>query len=106
MSEQSERRTTGRFGRRRVLGGIGASGLAAAVAVFGKGSPAFAGNWYCCNLIFHPPNMSMSACQSSHGENESWYTWTCARSASLDCACCEHKRYGSTVGSAGTCYHA
>ncbi len=52
--------------RRGVLRGIGAGGLAAAVAVFAKGSPAQAANWECCNLVYVPPNVSLSNCLASN----------------------------------------
>jgi hypothetical protein len=93
-------------GRRRLLGGVGAGGLAAAVAVFGRSAPAFAGNYRCCNLVYNPPNMSISECKYTSGSYTSYYNWYCS-SGYLQCQCCEHKVYtgGSwrTTGSAGSC---
>ena len=92
------------MGRRRLLAGIGASGLAAAIAVFGRGTAAQAANYGCCTLIYNPPNMSLGSCQSVRSENEGYYTWYCSINNNRDCACCEHYRYGRVVGSAGVCY--
>jgi len=59
--------------RRRLLAGVGASGLAAAAAVFGRGTPAHAANWGCCDLWFAPPNISYSECVS----RSSHWVWQC-----------------------------
>jgi len=89
-----------RVGRRRLLGGLGAGGLAAAAAIFGRSSPAHAANWQCCNLVYAPPNISMSACLSARH-----YVWTCSMgSGGLWCQCCErYSSSGSINGSAGSC---
>ena len=100
MSEEKPK-----VGRRRLLAGAGASGLAVAIAVFGRATAAQAYSYGCCGLAM-APNMTLSACQTSHGENEWWYTWYCALSNNRDCACCEHYRYGNIVGSAGLCYYS
>ncbi|CCH20658.1 hypothetical protein [Micromonospora lupini] len=88
--------------RRGVLRGIGAGGLAAAVAVFAKGSPAQAANWNCCTLDYVPPNISMTTCL-----NASHYVWTCTFGTVgpiYRCQCCERKRAdGSYNASAGKC---
>lgn len=85
--EKRPRMIRQKIGRRRILGGIGASGLAAAVATFAQSTPAFAVYQGCCGLA-HPPgdpkNVSYSNCQSHGG-----YIWTCA-SGTLSCACCEY----------------
>ncbi|MEV4756496.1 hypothetical protein AB0J86_15475 [Micromonospora sp. NPDC049559] len=88
--------------RRGVLRGIGAGGLAAAVAVFAKGSPAQAANWECCNLVYVPPNVSLSNCLASNH-----YVWTCTFGTVgpyYRCQCCEKKNSsGTTIGSASGC---
>ncbi|MBF9132831.1 hypothetical protein I0C86_28310 [Plantactinospora sp. S1510] len=86
-------------GRRRIFAGIGASGLAAAVAVFGRSGPAAAAYAYaCCSLEFHP-TMSVSACKSG-----SHYVWHCWHAGYVRCQCCEAKdSYGHTVASAYSC---
>jgi hypothetical protein len=81
-----------RVGRRRLLGGVGASGLAAAVAVFGRSSPAFAGNYGCCNLYVSPPNISYATCTTS-STTLSYYNWSCS-SGGYSCQCCEQYVYG------------
>jgi len=100
-------RSTGRtrsVGRRRLFAGVGAGGLAAAVAVFGRGAPAFATNYGCCNLVHYPPNMSLSECKYTSGSYTWYYNWTCT-SGRQTCQCCEHHIYGVSApnGSAGSC---
>jgi hypothetical protein len=91
-------------GRRRLLAGAGASGLAAAMAVFGRGTPAFAANWHCCNLVHNPPNMSFSSCTTTSGSYDHYYNWYCTERY-LRCQCCEHYINGVSTpnGSAGKC---
>ncbi|MFJ8544422.1 hypothetical protein ACIRFH_20785 [Streptomyces sp. NPDC093586] len=76
-----------RLGRRRVLGGLGASGLVAAAGVFSSASPAAADSDNCCNLA-HPPGTSgyttMTYCRAHLG-----YLWSCSMSGTLHCSCCE-----------------
>jgi len=90
---------SGSFGRRRILAGIGASGVAAAVAVFGRSGPADAiGGYGCCNLQY-PPSVSVSSCL-----NGRHYVWYCGLNE-LQCQCCEVKDpYGNNIRSAYTCY--
>ena len=93
--------------RRRVLGGLGAGGLAAAMTVFGK-SAAYAGGgqWQCCYLACGAPTVSMSTCL-----NANHYVWSCTTSGGfLWCRCCEI--YGTRAGcccgykqSAGSCQY-
>jgi hypothetical protein len=75
-----------RTGRRRLLAGIGASGLTAAVATFTRATPALAADQGCCHLA-HPPgdpnNVSYSWCQA-----HATYIWNC-HLGTRDCACCE-----------------
>jgi hypothetical protein len=75
-------------GRRRILAGLGASGLAAAAATFTRGTPALAADEGCCGLA-HPPGtsgyVSYSYCQAHHS-----YIWNCSI-GTRDCACCETK---------------
>ena len=76
-----------RSGRRRILAGIGASGLAAAVATFSRATSASAaGDQGCCGLENPPgdPNFrSYSWCQARAS-----YIWNCTV-GTRDCACCE-----------------
>lgn len=89
-------------GRRRILGGLGASGLAAAVAVFGRSSPAFAENFGCCSLYFDPPNISYPVCTTVTA-TLSYYLWNCS-TPQWSCKCCEQYVYGVYLtGSAGKC---
>jgi hypothetical protein len=60
-------------GRRTLLAGAGASGLAMAAAVFGRGSPALAANYGCCQLAFNPPNVSYATCRDANYN----YIWNC-----------------------------
>jgi hypothetical protein len=92
-----------RIGRRRLLAGAGASGLAAAVTVFGRPGAALAANYGCCNLVYSPPNISMSSCKNVSQEKFTYYLWKCTTSSGRTCYCCEHKVYGTTTGSAATC---
>jgi hypothetical protein len=100
MSRSSgSKREAGSFGRRRILAGIGASGVAAAVAVFGRSGAADAIPGYgCCNLQYRP-TVSVSSCLS--GKH---YVWYCGLNE-LQCQCCEVKdSSGSNIRSAYTCY--
>ena len=94
--------TKHRAGRRRVLAGAGASGLAMAAAVFGRSSPANAANWECCTLEFVPPNVSYSNCI-----NSPHYVWQCTFGTVWPvyrCNCCEKKNgSGTIIGSASRC---
>lgn len=100
MSELAPRNTRR---RRFVLGGLGASGLAAAMTVFGK-TPAYAANWQCCNLACGRRTVSMSTCLNSHH-----YVWSCTTSGGfLWCRCCEIYGSGCCCGyraSAGSCQY-
>ena len=86
-------------GRRRILAGIGASGLAAAVAVFGRSGAANAiPGFGCCNLAFTPTGSVSSCLNGNH------YVWYCGLNE-LQCQCCEVKNSsGSYTRSAYTCY--
>jgi hypothetical protein len=88
-----------RTGRRRVLAGVGASGLAVAASVFGRGTPAHAANWACCTLEFVPPNVSYSSCI-----NARHYVWQCTFGTVgpvYRYNCCEKMNSsGRTIGSA------
>jgi hypothetical protein len=90
MTERKDASGDGRrkgLGRRRFLSGVGASGLATAMAVFGSATPASAlvaaG---CCNLC---RSRSGTFAQCSSGTH---YVWSCSigGSAFLHCTCCEH----------------
>jgi hypothetical protein len=84
-----------RFGRRGLLAGAGAGGLAAASAMFGRSS-AMADNWQCCNLAVHPPNLDYDWCYAHRT-----YYWGCTTSGGfLHCLCCE-----APGGSGGRCQY-
>jgi hypothetical protein len=87
-------------GRRRLLGGIGAGGLAAAGLIFGKPTAAFAVAAGCCNLC-KSPTISVGSCDAVKGH----YTWECDETVSVYCLCCETKSPGcpSGVVSAAAC---
>ncbi|MFJ5720942.1 hypothetical protein [Streptomyces sp. NPDC093149] len=87
-----------RVGRRRVLGGIGASGLMASAAVFASSSTAHAGNADCCNLA-HPPGTSGYLSNYTDCSSRAAYIWGCTSSGGyLHCYCCE------TAGNAQSAY--
>ncbi len=114
MSDTDERppERSGGKTRRRILGTIGAGGLATAAAVFGRSAPAFAGNYGCCNLAFTPGSSryigwssctSYRLCPNCLGK----YIWYCSKSPSMDCGCCE--LYSGNYNwqySGATCYYA
>ncbi|PPS68131.1 MULTISPECIES: hypothetical protein [Streptomyces] len=85
-------------GRRRLLGRIGATGLAASAGVF-AGTQEAAAAPACCNLANWPENTTYSYCKSHAA-----YIWYCESSTgALHCACCE------TAGnrlSAAQCLHS
>jgi hypothetical protein len=88
----------GRVRRRRLLGGLGATGVAAAVAVFGRSTPASAYNVACCHLDL-PPTWSVSRCRGVPH-----YVWHCWHAGYVRCQCCEAKDpYGATIASAYSC---
>ena len=82
-------------GRRRFLSRVGASGLAAAAAVFGRSSPAEAVAAGCCSLCL-PKSGTRAQCASGR-----YYMWICSYGTSgfLYCNCCEHGN--SSGGCAG-----
>jgi len=73
------------------------------VAVFGRGTPAFAANWQCCTLLITPPNQSIGTCLGGTSEKFTHYVWTCRRSNGSSCRCCEKYQDGHLIGSAGSC---
>jgi hypothetical protein len=85
--------------RRRIFAGIGASGIATAVAVFGRSTPASADYTYaCCHLSFRP-TYTVAQCKS--GNHYIWYCW---HAGYVRCQCCEVKDgYGYDVASAYSC---
>ena len=88
-------------GRRRLLGGLGASALATSIAVFGgkaKAAMAQPGRPHCCNLANYPANTTYSYCHA-HAN----YIWYCTdEGGSLHCACCETK---NNAKSAADCHY-
>jgi len=100
LSDQiPEKSTRHKFGRRRFLAGIGASGLAVAAATFGRSTPAFAASCGCCNLAHCPPNTSYSGCM-----DHATYSWRCYYSSGgypWQCQCCEQN---GTTYSAYACW--
>jgi hypothetical protein len=99
MSDDRIEKKVGRVRRRRLLGGVGASGVAAAIAVFGRSSPAEAYVYACCHLEFHP-TWSIRDCLNTYH-----YVWHCWHAGYVRCQCCEVKRYagGPNVASAYSC---
>lgn len=86
-----------RFARRGFLGALGAGGLTAASAVFGRSEPAYAiCRSNCCNLLVCP-DISMTTCR-----NNADYIWGCSMSAFLHCVCCE-AHYGGRQHSSLEC---
>jgi hypothetical protein len=89
--------------RRRFLGGVGASGLAAATVAFGRPTAANATvAWRCCNLCYSP-NTTLTTCKGTSGH----YLWYCNAETNIQCQCCETKSGGcpSGVKSAGGCFY-
>lgn len=85
--------------RRGFLARIGAAGLVASGAVFVRSTPAMAGNYYCCNLVYAPPNITYNNCIAAPEK----YVWACSN-GEFDCSCCEKKHSsGSTTGSGAYC---
>ncbi|MFD4949379.1 hypothetical protein ACFVYE_03150 [Streptomyces sp. NPDC058239] len=76
-----------RLGRRKVLGGVGASGLMAAAGIFAGAAPAAADSDNCCNLANKPGSAgytTMTYCRAHMS-----YLWGCSMSGTLHCSCCE-----------------
>jgi hypothetical protein len=86
---------TPRVSRRRLLGGIGAGGLATAAAALGFASPASATTvpYGCCHLCCKPSGHTLAQCETGPAY---FYVWTCAESSGKTCQCCEHH---------SPCYH-
>jgi hypothetical protein len=83
--------------RRGFLGTLGAGGLTAASAVFGRSAPAYAiCRRNCCNLAVCP-NVTYSTCSDNAD-----YIWSCTASGGLWCQCCE-AYYSSRQHSAMSC---
>lgn len=84
---------TSAVGRRGFLSGVGTSGLAVAIAVFGRSSPAEAGGIgiqctrvKCCCLCSGVNRVSYSECINC-GRT---YVWQCTRADGVNaCRCCE-----------------
>jgi len=92
-------------GRRRLLGGAGASALAAAVAVFGRPGPASALVAFgCCQLFFHP-TLTLAACKTDNAKQKiTHYVWTCSQGGTgFTCSCCERYVNGNQTASAAVC---
>lgn len=83
--------STPRVGRRRFLGGVGASGLAAAGVVFGFAGPAQALVPVGCCTLCCKSTGSLGSCESG-----SHYVWSCTIENDLICDCCEHGNPCST----------
>lgn len=83
--------------RRGFLAKIGTSGLTAAAVLFGRSKDASAANWYCCDLIYSPPNISYDTCVLYHQ-----YIWYCAYGQCGSCNCCEADPY-YIAGSGASC---
>ncbi len=92
---------TGRTGRRRFLAGLGATGLASAVTVFGTRTAAEAAgpnsNYGCCNLA-HPLE-SYSTCATRYS-----YIWYCYPNKNCQPPCCDCCEDDSHNRSAYQCF--
>jgi hypothetical protein len=99
MAEQSA--TPSRLGRRGLIRGIGAGGLAAAAAVVVGQRPAEAAitpqQYLCCNLA-EQPTFPYSVCR-----DHASYIWGCY-SGSQFCQCCEWYRKNEKTISSISCY--
>ncbi len=85
MSDGRTEKKAGQVRRRRLLGGVGASGIAAAMAVFGRSSPAAATyNVACCHLTWSPTK-TISQCLAATYH----YVWHCWHAGYVRCQCCE-----------------
>jgi hypothetical protein len=87
---------TSKATRRGILGGIGASGLAAAGVVFGQSTPASAlVPVECCTLCYASTH-DIWSCESG-----AYYAWGCYFTSggySWYCECCEHGTGGCGGG--------
>src|SRR5262245_37680238 len=79
----------------RLLNNVGAGGLAVAMGLFGRSTPAEALiNYQCCHLVYPPSDWNYC---HTHG----FYTWSCTTSGGfLWCQCCER-----SGGSAAHCQY-
>ncbi|GAA1027636.1 hypothetical protein GCM10009557_09800 [Virgisporangium ochraceum] len=99
MSDGSIDKKAGQVRRRRLLGGVGASGIAAAITVFGRSGPAAAVyNVACCHLAMAPTKTISQCLAASH------YVWHCWHAGYVRCQCCEIKNSSGTyTASAYSC---
>ncbi len=83
----------GGIGRRGLLAKLGATGLAATIAVFADRTPArastgaipgVASGAMCCDLRNFPANSTYAYCHQ-HAD----YIWYCSLNKYLSCSCCE-----------------
>jgi hypothetical protein len=74
-----------KFARRGFLGTLGAGGLTAASAVFGKSTPAYAVCYRNCCALAWCPSVTFEFCST----RSSPYIWNCSASTTLWCRCCE-----------------
>jgi hypothetical protein len=85
-------------GRRKLLAGIGATGLLASAGIFGSEGTALAAPYLCssgCCGLLYCPNESINTCRA-HAS----YIWYCSnQSGTFGCECCE-----SPGHSASFCY--
>ncbi|MCM4080892.1 hypothetical protein [Paractinoplanes hotanensis] len=86
-----------RFGRRKLLKGVGAGALATSAVVFGAPGTANAANYACCSLVFAPS--SYSACAGASKK----YIWTCRWTSTTGCSCCEKGTSPNYTASAYRC---
>ncbi len=90
----NEANNSGRLpSRRRFLARMGAGGLVAAAAIFGRSSPASAAAG-CCHLA-NSPNIGYHDCMA-----KAFYSWRCYYSSGgypWQCQCCETKNYAQSA---------
>ncbi len=91
-----------RLARRGFVAGVGAAGLTAVGALFGKQTAQAAGSCGCCDLSYCPPNMSIGSCESSVNN----YVWECTYGGGVYCNCCELMNHnGINIRSAYSCQY-
>lgn len=75
------------IGRRGFMSGVGATGLTAAIAVFGRTPAANAAytRAACCNLCSGVPGMTYLDCLNC----SPYYVWQCQVDSDSSCRCCE-----------------
>ena len=95
MAAGRDKAGVSRIGRRPFLAGVGATGLAAATAIFGSAVPASALVAAGCCRLYCKSSKDLYLC-----EMETYYAWTCTVTGTggkpvASCTCCEHGSPGT-----------